>query len=687
MGGTTETADRDIVSGADGRGADENGGTAHGGGPDRRDPGRLSSPVLVGRERELELLVEAATSPPALIMVEGEAGVGKTRLVQEALSDPSVRSRRVLVGHCHRLREPFLLGPVVEALRSAEPPDQPLSPVVGVLQPLLPELADALPAEPAPIGDVKAGRHRVFRALRELINAFGPTVCLLEDLHWADEGTLEFLAFLLSEPPDGLSIVLTYRTEDLPASSPLFGLPSYLPRETLELGPLSLDEVRTLICARLNASAVSEHVAERLYDRTAGIPLALEEVIRLLLDRGQLTLTDDGQAVGDLEQVDVPTVIRQAIRERMESFTADARLITQAAAVLALPAGEHLLTRVAGLASTRAMRGLTRALSSALVEEKGAGLYGFRHALAAQAVYDEVPAPERRRLHQRAGEALESAPEAAPAAQLAHHFQRADRPKQWARYAEAAADGAGAVGDDRGATRFFEQALAAPGLSRAARIRVAIKLGSCARHSDCPEKVIGLLQRILEEEPMAVGVRGELRFRLAQLRYYVGDGGLWHEEMVRAAGELRRRPELAARAMTQLAWPMLREGDVADDLAWLQRAVQAAEETDDPMTKAGIAAQRAAILLCVGDPAGWAALDDIPPEGKSVENRLQLLRGYQSLSMVVRPLGYYRRSESFLAEAIRIERALDHVWWDPWRESARVALDWCLGRWEGLEPR
>lgn len=328
-------------------------GTARRVGQDPHHLGRLSSKVLVGRERDLELLLEAVINPPGLILVEGEAGVGKTRLVHEALSDPSVQSGRVLVGHCHQLREPFLLGPVLEALRSTDPPDSALSPVAGVLQPLLPELAHALPAEPAPTADPRAERHRIFRALRELIDAFGPTVCLLEDMHWAGEGTLEFLAFLLAEPPEALSIVLTYRSEDLHPSSSLVGLPSHLPRDALtlalELAPLSVEEVRALTCALLDAASVSEDIAESLYDRSAGLPFALEEIIRLLLDRGQLTLTEDGEAVGDLEPVGVPTVIGHSIRERMEPFSADARLITRAAAVLALPADETLLGRVAGL--------------------------------------------------------------------------------------------------------------------------------------------------------------------------------------------------------------------------------------------------------------------------------------------------------------------------------------------------
>ena len=158
------------------------------------DERRLSSPTLIGRERELTRLRTAVCSPPALIVVEGEAGIGKSRLVREAFSEPNVGGRRVLHGDCHRLRDPFLLGPIVEALRTIgeEPPTHPLSPLAGALRPLLPELARMLPAELEPIGDVRAERHRVFRALRELLCALGPAVCVLEDVTGLTRERLSF---------------------------------------------------------------------------------------------------------------------------------------------------------------------------------------------------------------------------------------------------------------------------------------------------------------------------------------------------------------------------------------------------------------------------------------------------------------------------------------------------------------
>lgn len=663
------------------------------GGHELQNAGRLASPALIGREGEMRLLLEAATSPPGVILVEAEAGVGKSRLVSEMVSDPAVGDRRMLVGHCHRLREPFLLCPVVEALRGVgeEPPTRPPSPVVGALRPLLPELARFLPAEPAPAGDPRVQRHRIFRALRELLGALGPAVCVLEDLHWADEGTLEFLAFLLSQPPEDLAVVLTYRSEDLPPSSRLVELVSRLPGEArtarIHLPPFGAEEVRSLIRAILETDEVAEEFAQFLHERTAGIPFAVEEVLRLLRDRDQLHLVEPGRTPRDLHQVGVPPAIRQSIRERMEPFTGDARLITRAAGILGVPAGEELLGKVAGLPPTRAARGLTKALSAALLEEKTEGSYGLRHALAAQAVYDETPGPERRRLHLRAAEALKSGSEPRPLAFLAHHFKKANRPKQWVRYAELAAEAASSVGHDRAAARLLEEALRAPGLSRAARVRMAVKLGSAAPYSERPEMAIGLLQRTLDNEPMAVGVRGELRFRLCRLRYSAGDDDCWHAEMARAVGELSRRPELAARAMVDLARPWQTEGGVEDNLAWLGQAVQAAAHTDDPLVKTAVYFQRAAILLAVGDPAGWSALGQIPPEGESVEEKLELLRGYHGLALVTLGVGHYGHAECFLAEVARLDDELDHVWWDPWRESVRLALDWRTGRWDGIESR
>jgi len=645
---------------------------------------------LVGREHELGLLLETIRSP-ALILVDGAAGVGKSALVRAMLADPALRGARRLTGQCHRLREPFPLGPVIEALCGvgAQPPGCHLSPLVGALQPVLPELAELLPPQPAPLDDPRAQRHRIFRALRELLAALGPVICVLEDLHWADESTLEFLAFLVCDPPAELSLVGTYRGADLPPTSSLpalcAGVPAHVRRATVHVPALSVDEVGRLSCALLQTSAVTAELAQHLHNQTAGIPFVLEEVVRLRRD--QLARVDGWRTADELDDRGVPPAVRQSLRERMACLGSDACLVSRAAAVLAAPAAEELVGTVAGLPRARAIKALSTALSAAVLEERANGLYGFVHALAAQAVYDEIPAPEQRRLHRRAAEALQAGPEPLPLAQLAHHHREAGQLPRWARYAEAAADAARDIGDDRSAARLLEQALEGARPSRAARLRMAVKLGTAALYSANAERAIELLQRVRDEDRVAVGVRGELRYRIARLRYQTGDAGPWREEMQRAVAELHDQPALAAQAMITLAWPVVGQGPVEHDLAWLDRAVEAADRADDPAVRVVVAGQRAAILSCVGDPHASAAIEQLPRQGRSVQEKMQLLQSYQSLAWTATALGHFGRAQSLLLDVARLSDELPHVSWDPWLASARASLDWGTGRWEGLEQR
>ncbi len=658
----------------------------------REHRSRSRSPgPLIGRDVELAELASALTARPALVLVTGEAGVGKSALVARTLAAPPLRSATVLSGACHRLREPFPLGPVLEALCGlrAHAPPVALSPVAGALAPLLPELADVLPPPPSPLGDPRAERHRIFRALRELLSAYGPLVCVLEDLHWADESTLEFLEFLARDQPTGLALMLTHRSAQLPSPSSLPAFTASLRTRarpaTIELDPLSVPQVAELACALLGTHAISEELAAHLHAQTAGLPFALEEVVRL--HRGQLELVDGWRTVEELESLGVPPAVRQSLRERMGELSDDAWLVTRAAAVLATPVDEDLVAQVAGLAVPQAIRALGTALAAAVLEERDDGRFCFLHALAAQAVYDEIPGPERRWLHRRAAEALQSGPEPPALAQLAHHFKEAGLVAEWTRYAEQAADAAGAIGDDRSAARLLEQALGAEGLEREAMLRIAVKLGTSALYSATPDRALALLERIRDDEPMDAGTRGELRYRVARLRYQTGDTGHWRREMARSVEELGDQPGLAARAMMTLASPVVGQGPVEHDLAWLRRMVKTAARVDDPPLRIAVAGQRAATLLSVGDPEGWAAAEEIPRDGTTVAERIAVLHACHAVAATAIGPGHFARAADFLDEVERLLDDLPHVSWMPWLESARAALDWRTGRWEDLGPR
>ncbi len=658
----------------------------------RRESRRLFSPVLVGRHREFGLLLGAVTTPPALVVVEGEAGIGKTRLVREVLADPTL-GRRVLAGQCHRLREPFPLGPLIEALGSValDPPTAPLNPVVGALRAFLPELADRLPPAPEPLGDPIAVRHRLFRALLELIGALGPTLVVIEDLHWADAGTVELLQFLLSRLPRQLAVLLTYRREELDAASTVLGVASHVEgttsTTTLSLPPLDREGVLRLTQQTLRTEQVCDQLADAFHELCGGNPFALVELIRLLHERDQLILGPDGCIAARLDALAVPPALRGSILERVRLLPRDAQLITQAAAVLELPAQEHLLTKVAGLSPSRGNKGLSDALARALVQEVKPGFYALCHALAGQAVYEAVPAPARQLLHLRAAQAIQSRSAPLPLAQLAHHYRHAGKPRQWLRYAERAADASAAMGDDRSAAVLLEQALSMTDLPTTTRTRMVLKLGDAALFGRVPRQAIDALERALEGRSLTVGVRGELRFCLARLTYQAGDAFSAYGQMVRAADELQRRPGLAARAMANLASVMPVEGDVNEHLVWVDRALQADSRQEDPVVTTDVLGSRADILLKFGDPAGWGAVEDIPWTAKSVEQKLELVRACKYLASATLLLGHYQRAESFLQQADGIRRELGHGRFGVGLATVRAQLDWSIGRWDGLEER
>jgi predicted ATPase len=127
-------------------------------------------------------------------MVEGEPGIGKSRLVRQALADPALAGRQHLIGCARPTLTPCPLGPVIEALATATgPPRGRLSPLCGALRAVLPDLADLLPPTPPPVPDPPLARHRLVRATADLLSKLGPATLVLENLQWADEATAELL--------------------------------------------------------------------------------------------------------------------------------------------------------------------------------------------------------------------------------------------------------------------------------------------------------------------------------------------------------------------------------------------------------------------------------------------------------------------------------------------------------------
>jgi predicted ATPase len=256
-------------------------------------PAQLHAPQFTGRERELAAIVEAFGGPAAVVFVEGEAGIGKTRLVREFLTAAKGLAAVALVAVCPPFRQPHTLGPVVDAVREVvgDVRELGLSELAGGLRSVFPEWASVLPPAPEPLGDASAARHRLFRALAEVLDRLGIRVLVLEDGHWADEATVEFLLFLASRRPRRISLMVTCRPEDIPAGSLLLRLTrlsSGADGLRMTLHPLDVAQTRQLVSSMLAGGQVSEQFAEFLHERTEGLPLAVEESVRLMGDRADL---------------------------------------------------------------------------------------------------------------------------------------------------------------------------------------------------------------------------------------------------------------------------------------------------------------------------------------------------------------------------------------------------------------
>lgn len=666
---------------AGGRGQEEDG-----------EPGRaglLSATVLVARERELGVLAACVASPPSIVAVEGEAGVGKTRLVAELVAASTASGPPALVGRCHPLRDPFPLGPVVEALRGVgeRAAELPLSPLGGALRALLPELADHLPPPLGALADPRMERHRLWRAVVELLGALAPVVIVLEDLHWADEATAEFLVFLASQVPPEVAVVLTWRPADLVATSPLPALVSRpVPPVTaarVSLDPLGPGDVKALVGSILGSGEVSNEFVDYLHERTAGIPFAVEEVLRLLQDRHDLVRWEGRWARRALDQLEVPAAVRESVLERVERLEPGPRQVVEAAAVIGRPADEALLAAVAGLPAARANTALVGALDAALLWETSAARYDFRHTLASEAVYSAIPAPARRRLHRRAAVALEGRGKPSAEAQLARHCKEGGHPVKWVRHARAAAAQAAGLGEHAAAAEFLFDALSAPRLSASARGEILLALSIAALHGT-DGGAATVLAAAIDDEAVPVELRGKLAFNLGSLLHQAGDASGSRAAIARAVPQLRNLPAMSAVAMSALASPWVIEGDLDEHLEWLDRADALVIESELDDIGAVLRANRSAVLLAVGDPTSAASPPAPPPADATEWDCEQWVRTCTNLAVNHSYLGRYDDARRWGSEAAKASASLGYYRLAASLRATDLVVRWATGDWAGL---
>jgi DNA-binding CsgD family transcriptional regulator len=393
--------------------------------------GRSVSPVFVGREEELAALSEsfdeARKGKVTAVLLGGEAGVGKTRLVQRFTERAAADGAHVLFGGCVELStEGLAYAPFTAALRQLVREQGP-----AAVAALLPEgaerdLARLLPefGEPSGDGETDTGRARLFEqflTLLERLSDSRPTILVIEDIHWADRSSRDLIAFLsrnLHIPQ--VLIVMTYRSDDLHRQHPLRPVLAELGRvhgvHRLDLPRLSRDEVAQQITGILGR--VPEYsIVENVYERSEGIPLFVEA----MLENG--------------EECTFPESMQDLILSAVERLPEETQRVLRIAAAGGIRVGHALLAAVSGLSDVELESALRPAIAGNVLQVADNRAYVFRHSLIREAVHEELLPGEHQRLHARYAEEISKdrtlVPPGRAPVELAHHWYGA-RNDLWA---------------------------------------------------------------------------------------------------------------------------------------------------------------------------------------------------------------------------------------------------------------
>ncbi len=560
------------------------------------------APLMVGRQQQLNalhaLLAQARAGQGQVVLLAGEAGVGKTRLLREfTRALEAAGGVAVYVGHCYDEAPASPYGPFVELLRSI---GEAAEPAMGDLRRLTPALAPT--GADRASGDPHAERRLLFQTIYQALRPQGEAarVLVLEDLHWADQASQDLLLYLArATEADPVLLIGSYRSDEMHRLHPLANLIARLTRDRrhheLRLAPLSRDELAEMLSATLGAAPPAELLAA-LYERTEGNPFFAEEVLGAILADGGPGSLGVGRAASLAPAI--PLSIRESILRRADDLDEPTRAAMSAAAVIGRRFDFELLLRLTGMEEQALLRALSALVERQLIAEEPGGpedRYRFRHELIRAALYEEMLRRERRLRHHEVLRALEELRSADPDAvvdQLAYHALMARALPEAARYSELAGDRAVRVHAYREALGHFEAALeAGEGRSdEAGRASLLARLGNAAYNVGEPRRAADYWREAL---PLyeAMGDRrsaADLRRWLGRCAWDVGDvAGAFVQ--TRAAlealegGEPCRELAMAYSALSHLH--MLQIGDglehIHESIVWGERALAMGEALGD----------------------------------------------------------------------------------------------------------
>jgi DNA-binding CsgD family transcriptional regulator/tetratricopeptide (TPR) repeat protein len=672
---------------------------------------------MFGREAQLaeleRALEQARAGAGRVVFVAGEAGIGKTRLVQEFISRVAGEAL-VAQGQCfdEDPAEPF--APFRELLRAllqshgAEELLGAAGPWAAELGWLLPELVPLAAEAQHRTSSAGVGeKRRLFEAILRVLRP-PPEYCrivVLEDLHWSDQSSQELLAFLARAlPTERVLLIGTYRADELNRRHPLAHLIVGLTRERLHhevrLAPLAHAELNQLLEATLGRAVPPAFVA-MLHERTEGNPFFAEEVLGALLDHGRLEQALVAASERRrLELPEIPLSVRESIQQRTAELEPAALQTLRNAAVIGRRFDFDLLAILTGLPEPELLRSLAALIERQLAVEDAECLeedrYRFRHELVREAVLESMLRRERRTMHREVLRALEQRYAEQPGAavdQLAYHSLQARQLPQAARYARLAGDRAVALAAYREALAHYDAALEASDESdEHQRAELLERLGHAAF-------ALGDVRRSREvwrEAQLLYATHGARRKSADVLRWLgrasweLGEAttAFAHTEAALAALEGQPPCSELAMAYSALSHLYMLSDQVETSIVWGEKALVLAEQLGDLAVRSH-ALNNIGVSLCeLGRYAeGTAALEQSLTLARDAELHLDAVRAFINLGGQLTYLGEFRRALALHREALayaervgfelRIAVMLPKLAW----------IEFMAGEWQQAEAR
>lgn len=663
---------------------------------------RLTSAApLVGRARELALLDQVIKVGPSVLLLAGEPGIGKSRLLQAGMERAEAAGWRVLAGGCHRRsgQEPYapFIGAIADSLRRQTSAEQRLN-LEGCawLVRLLPELAESNTL-PSPAWSLPSEQERrlMFAAVaRYLAHVAGPagTLLVLDDLHWAGPDALDLLQFLVSTIPERpLRFLGAYRDTEVPPEEPLALLVADLARHeratrTL-LAPLNTQEAAALLATLLPEPVKdSAPLRQQVLQRAGGLPFFLISCAQALTN-GLM----DEPAVG--YTAEIPWTVAESIRQRAMALPEAAQHLLGVAAVVGRTASPRVLLEVAtrsGKSEGDLLEALEDCCRARLLGEVEGQAYQFAHDLIREVVLADLGTARRTLLHRRVAEVLEQRPGEAPLAVLAYHYAQSGEVEKASLFLERAGDAARSRYANAEAADAYGQVVARlDTLGRPAQAApVRERLGEVLSLLGHYDQALAVLEQAAAWYRESKDLEGELR-ALARVGHAHSKRGTVDEGLRRLEPVLEHLPTPArspgaAACYGALAHLFFGAGQYQEALAAAERAATTARGLGDDRTLLMAQERRAAALGILGKLAeGHQVLSqEVIPLAEALGDASTLLRALNNLGAIYSFWGTYHEVQRCLERALHLGEHLGNQK-DVLFIRYQLGLNaFCMGEWQ-----